>query len=148
MEVVKVFPPQIKTWKHMPVENFANDLETPAEEYTLEITPPEPGDKDIVYFNITITKKIINQPYLSVPFAGSIYYHYKVKTDYELPTSEFFFSLVNDAASNFAVYFLYQNRKTNLVGFKVLKPSFESLKDNIQNAIDTWVTLHKPSSTK
>ncbi len=138
MQVIKSFPPQVKEWKHRPTEDFEKKVEEPAEQYTLEITPPLPGDKDILYFDVTVEKQIINARSRMVPFHGIIYYHFKVKTNNETITPEFCFSVIRDAAGNFAAYFQNNTRKNNLKGYKLKKPEFELLQKQIEKAIDIW----------
>jgi hypothetical protein len=142
MQLVKAYPPQVKEWKHMAKEHFAPEIEEPAEQYTLEITPSDPTDKDFVYFNVSIEKKLVNIPHRSKPFTATIYYHFKVKTNHEIPTAEFYFSLIETAASSFAIYFYENVKKTNLKGHKIHKPSFKLLQDDIQKAINNWKRLN------
>ena len=138
MQLLKVFPPQIKEWRHLAKEHFSNNLEAPAEQYFLEITPSEPEDKDIIYFNVSIEKKLVNIPQQSRPFLANMFFHFKVKTNNETPTAEFYFSLIETAVLNFAVYFYEKTKKTNLKGYKIQKANFELIRNDIQKAIDTW----------
>ena len=138
MELIKAYPPQVKEWKHGPNIDFTGDMEEPAEQYILEITPPEPTDKDFMYFNVTVKKEILNPKLRKQLFSANLYYHFKVKTNNEAPTAEFYFSLIESAALNFAIYYYENIKKTNLKGHKIKKPLFETLRADIQKAIDTW----------
>ena len=143
MEVIKAYPPQVKEWVHAQKSDFEGDIEEPAEQYILEITPPDPADKDFIYLNVTIEKKILNPRRRLQPFSASLYFHFKVKANNETPTPEFYFSLIETAAVNFAIYFYEKVKKTNLKGHKIKKPYFVLLKNDIQKAVDTWNRLHK-----
>jgi len=143
MQLVKTFPPQVKEWKHLGVATFSVKCETLPEEYSFILSSPEnTKEKDCIYFDVDISKKIMNLVNRKYPFIGHIRYRYLIKNKNETPTPEFCFSLVKDAASNYAVYLHNLTRKTNLAGIKINKADFEVLKNDLATAIENWKNNH------
>ena len=122
-----------------PNATFSVKCEVLPEEYAFKLTAAEGAkEKDCVYFDVEIIKKIMNLVNNRYPFLAHIHYRYEIKNKNEKPSVEFCFSLVQDAAINFAMYLLNMTKKTNLAGTKIQKPDFELLKNDISAAIEKW----------
>lgn len=148
MDIVEKYPIQIDHWIHKPIQAFMGLLSDNGYSYILGITPEDPTDEEIIYFNVWVEKTIKNETTNETVFFAKTYSAFKVRNKSIKPTTSFFFDLIDKATFDFAQIFHQQTRETNLSHHRIAKPNIEHFKDDIDKAIDIWDKEIRNSSVK
>jgi hypothetical protein len=138
MKIVTNFPIQIEHWMHLPIDEFMGVISNNGYNYILGITPEDPNDPECCYFNIWVEKKMENKTTNKVVFYAKTFSCFKVRNNYQKPTSDFYFNLIDKATYEFALQFHQRTQNTNLAHHRIQKPSFLQFKDDIEKTIDIW----------
>jgi hypothetical protein len=138
MEIVKEYPIEIEHWIQLAIDNFIGLISDNGYNYILTITPEDPKELECCYFNVWIEKKMTNETTKTIVFYAKTFNSFKVKNDYQKPTAEFYFSLIDKATYEFAMQFYQRTQNTNLSHHKIQKPSFFQFKDDIEKTIEIW----------
>lgn len=138
MQIVTEFPIQIEHWVHLPLDKFLGVISDNGYNYILGITPEDPNDPECCFFNVWIEKTMKNETTNTVVFYSKTYSCFKLKNNYQKPTSEFYFSLIEKATYEFAKQFHQRTQNTNLSHHKIQKPPFLRFKNEIEKTIEIW----------
>ena len=79
--------------------------------------------------SVWIEKIMKNETTNTVVFYSKTYSCFKVKNNYQKPTSEFYFTLIEKATYEFAKQFHQRTQNTNISHHKIQKPSFLQFKE-------------------
>lgn len=148
MDIVIEYPIQIDQWIHKPIGSFTGLLSDNGYSYRLGITPEDPTDEEIVYFNVWVEKTIKNETTNEVVFYAKTYSAFKVRNKNAKPSVNFFFDLIDKATFDFAQLFFQRTRETNLSHHRIPKATVEHFKNDIDKAIDIWDKEIRNSSVK
>ena len=138
MQIVTEFPIQIEHWTHLPLDKFMGVISDSGYNYILGITPEDPNDPECCYFNVWIEKTMKNETTNTIVFYSKTYSCFKVKNNYQKPTSEFYFTLIEKATYKFATQFHQRTQNTNISHHKIQKPPFLQFKEEIEKTIEIW----------
>lgn len=138
MQIVKEYLIQIEHWTHLPIDKFMGLISDNGYNYILGITPEDPNEPECCYFNIWVEKKMSNETTKTIVFYAKTFSCFKVKNEYQKPTAEFYYSLIDKATYEFALQFHNRTQNTNLSHHKIQKPLFQQFKDEIEKTIEIW----------
>jgi hypothetical protein len=138
MQIVKEYPIQIEHWVHLPIEKFMGLISDNGYNYILGITPEDPNEPECCYFNVWVEKKMTNETTKTIVFYAKTFSCFKVKNEYQKPTVQFYYSLIDKATYEFALLFHQKTQKTNLSHHKIQKPPFQQFQDEIEKTIEIW----------
>src|SRR5260221_844000 len=114
MQIVKEYPVQIEYWTHLSIDKFMGVISDNGYNYILGITPEDPNEPECCYFNVWVEKKMTNETTSTVVFYAKTYSCFKVKNDYQKPTDQFYFTLIDKSTYEFALQFQQRTQNTNL----------------------------------
>lgn len=138
MQIDIEYPIRIEHWMHLPFEKFMGSISDNGYNYILGITSEDIKDPECCYFNIWIEKKMINETNDTIVFYAKTYSCFKIRNNYQKPSSEFYFGLIEKATYDFALQFHQRTRNTNLAHHKIPKPSLSQLRNDIEKTIEIW----------
>lgn len=145
MEIVTAYSPQVKKWIHQSIDKFMG-YSSQFREYTLGISPNDPQDATCCYFNVGIREGVKNTTINETVFLGEVLFTFKVRNNNRVPSCEFYFDLILEAAKMFQLIYQQKTLQTNLQHRNLPVPQFSELKADIQNCIDTWDTAIRKNS--
>lgn len=148
MDIIEKYPIQIDHWVHKPIDSFTGLLSDNGYNYILGITPEDPIDDEIIYFNVWVEKIIKNKTTNDIVFYAKTYSAFKVKNRKAKPFTKFFFNLIDNATQDFAQLFHQRTSETNLSHHRIPKVKIEHIQDDINKAIDIWDRELRNNSVK
>lgn len=146
MEVIQKYPINIEHWVHKPGDKFHGLLSDNGYRYIFGISPEDPKDDEVIYFNIWIEKIIKNETTNDVVFYAKTYSGFKVRNKNQKPTPQFYFNLIDEATFDFAKQFYQRTKGTNISHHRIPKSKIEPLKSDIEKTIEIWDKTIRNSS--
>lgn len=147
MEVIQKYSIDVEHWVHKPSDKFLGALSDNGYDYIFGISPEDPKDNEVIYFNVWIEKTIKNETTNEVVFYAKTYSGFKVRNKSKKPTAEFYYKLIDEATFDFAKQFYQRTKGTNIGHHRIPKAKFESLKGDIEKTIDIWDRTLRNSAT-
>lgn len=137
MKVLKKYNPDIK-FKIEDIFKFTGNNKDEYIKLGLGISPRDPSNPDLCYFNIVNERNIINE---TNGIVFNLHRHdiYAVLVGKEIPSVEFYFSLILESTKNFSMTIQEKTKGTHLQNkLKTPVPQLDKMRHEIQKTIDDW----------
>ena len=138
MHILAINPIKIESWKHLPMDRFMGSTSDNGYNYILGLSSEDTNEPTCCYFNVFIEKKIVNNNTNEIVFYSKTLSVFKIKNNFQKPTPEFLFKLIDKATFDFVQVYANKTSNTHLKYHRIQKIQFDDIYSDIRRVIDVW----------